>query len=151
MSELAVLSSLATKTSLLPAWLGSYTPGVVGKLGEYAQPVTTAFCDASRVMPMMRSSYPPPKYVLPRRAAGLSAGTGPGAVASIEERSPEEMTHAGGVRLAPEGVDVYNPAFDVTPADLISAIITEMGVFRAPYTESLRSARESSSGPGARG
>lgn len=55
----------------------------------------------------------------------------------IEERSPEEMTHAGGVRLAPEGVEVYNPAFDVTPAELITAIITERGVVRPPSVEAL--------------
>jgi methylthioribose-1-phosphate isomerase len=60
-----------------------------------------------------------------------------GAEIPIEERAEEEMTHAGGVRLAPEGVKVYNPAFDVTPADYITAIITEKGIARAPYEESL--------------
>jgi methylthioribose-1-phosphate isomerase len=56
---------------------------------------------------------------------------------SIEERSPEEMTHVDGVRIAPEGVPVMNPAFDVTPAELITGIITENGVARSPYGESL--------------
>ncbi|MBI3670882.1 MAG: S-methyl-5-thioribose-1-phosphate isomerase [Acidobacteria bacterium] len=55
----------------------------------------------------------------------------------IEERPAEEVTHFRGVRIAPE-VAAANPAFDVTPARLISAIITERGVVRAPYTESLR-------------
>jgi methylthioribose-1-phosphate isomerase len=55
----------------------------------------------------------------------------------IEERAAEEVTHIRGVRIAPD-VDVANPAFDVTPARLIAAIITERGVARAPYTESLR-------------
>ena len=55
----------------------------------------------------------------------------------IEERSPEEVTHIQGVRIAPD-VAVANPAFDVTPARLITAIITERGVARPPYTESLR-------------
>ncbi len=55
----------------------------------------------------------------------------------IEERPAEEVTHFRGVRIAPE-VAAANPAFDVTPARLISAIITERGVARAPYTESLR-------------
>jgi methylthioribose-1-phosphate isomerase len=48
----------------------------------------------------------------------------------IEERSAREITHAGERRMAPEGISVYNPAFDVTPARNISAIITERGVFR---------------------
>jgi len=55
----------------------------------------------------------------------------------IEERGPEEVTHHGSERKVPEGVGVRNPAFDVTPADLVTAIITERGVARAPYVESL--------------
>ncbi len=55
----------------------------------------------------------------------------------IEERPAEEVTHIQGVRIAPD-VAVANPAFDVTPARLITAIITERGVARPPYTESLR-------------
>jgi methylthioribose-1-phosphate isomerase len=55
----------------------------------------------------------------------------------IEERSPEEVTHVAGSRVAPEGVHVFNPAFDVTPARLIAAIVTERGVARAPYEQSL--------------
>ncbi len=55
----------------------------------------------------------------------------------IEERAAEEVTHFCGVRIAPD-VAVANPAFDVTPAHLISAIICERGVARAPYAESLR-------------
>ena len=48
----------------------------------------------------------------------------------IEERPPEEVTHIGSVRIAPEGVEVLNPAFDFTPMEYITAIITEDGVFR---------------------
>jgi len=55
----------------------------------------------------------------------------------IEERPGEEVTHIQGVRIAPE-VAVANPAFDVTPARLIAAIITERGVARPPYASSLR-------------
>ncbi len=55
----------------------------------------------------------------------------------IEERAAEEVTHIRGVRIAPD-VEVANPAFDVTQARFIAAIITERGVARAPYTESLR-------------
>jgi methylthioribose-1-phosphate isomerase len=56
----------------------------------------------------------------------------------IEQRSPEEVTHVFGVRVAPEGVAAENPAFDVTPHRLVGAIITEHGVARAPYEETLR-------------
>jgi methylthioribose-1-phosphate isomerase len=56
----------------------------------------------------------------------------------IEERSAAEVTHLRGVRVAPDGTEVRNPAFDVTPNRYVTAIITEKGVARAPYTESLR-------------
>ncbi len=50
----------------------------------------------------------------------------------VEERSAEEITTLAGVRLAPQGIDVYNPAFDATPLELVSGLITEKGVFRPP-------------------
>ncbi len=56
----------------------------------------------------------------------------------IEERNIREITHVRDIQLAPEGIDVSNYAFDVTPNDLVTAIITEKGVARAPYSESLR-------------
>jgi methylthioribose-1-phosphate isomerase len=55
----------------------------------------------------------------------------------IEERNAREVTHVGETRLAPEGIKVRNPAFDVTPAALIKAIITNVGVAEAPYDKSL--------------
>ena len=56
----------------------------------------------------------------------------------IEERAAKEVTHIGGVHIAPDDILIANPAFDVTPNRYVSAIITEKGVARAPYTESLR-------------
>jgi methylthioribose-1-phosphate isomerase len=56
----------------------------------------------------------------------------------IEQRAAAEVTHLNGVRIAPEGIAVENPAFDVTPSRYVTAIITERGVARAPYGESLR-------------
>jgi methylthioribose-1-phosphate isomerase len=56
----------------------------------------------------------------------------------IEERSPEEVTHIQGVPIAPEGIKAANPAFDVTPHSYITAIITEKGIIRKPYTEGLK-------------
>jgi methylthioribose-1-phosphate isomerase len=55
----------------------------------------------------------------------------------IEQRGADEITEGFGKRTAPEGVKVYSPAFDVTPARLIDAIITEKGIARRPYTRSL--------------
>jgi len=60
-----------------------------------------------------------------------------GADIPIEERAAEEVTHVDGTPLAPEGITVYNPAFDVTPAAYITAIITEVGVAEPPTTETL--------------
>jgi methylthioribose-1-phosphate isomerase len=55
----------------------------------------------------------------------------------IEERAPTEVTHVAGSRVAAEGVQVFNPAFDVTPWRLIAAIVTERGVARPPYERTL--------------
>ncbi len=61
----------------------------------------------------------------------------------IEQRSAEEVTEGFGKLTAPKGVKVYSPAFDVTPASLVTAIITEKGVARPPYTESLKALQDS--------
>ena len=56
----------------------------------------------------------------------------------IEERDAREVTHISNQQIGPDGVAVHNPAFDVTPNELIAAIITDKGVARSPYTESLK-------------
>ncbi|HSA58951.1 MAG TPA: S-methyl-5-thioribose-1-phosphate isomerase [bacterium] len=56
----------------------------------------------------------------------------------IEERNPEEVTNFFRQRVAPEGIQVRNPAFDVTPHELVTAIITEKGIAKPPYSESLK-------------
>jgi methylthioribose-1-phosphate isomerase len=56
----------------------------------------------------------------------------------IEQRAPEEVTHLAGQPLAPEGVRAAHPAFDVTPHDLVTAIITERGIVEPPFEENLR-------------
>ncbi len=60
-----------------------------------------------------------------------------GAEIPIEQRSSDEVTCFAGCRTAPVGVATFNPAFDVTPAELVTAIVTDRGVFRAPYGETL--------------
>ena len=63
---------------------------------------------------------------------------------AIEHRGADEMTDAGGRRVAPAGVSVYNPAFDVTPAALVTAIITERGVATPPFNRTRRALRTAS-------
>src|SRR3954466_10385402 len=67
----------------------------------------------------------------------IDLDTADGSQIPIEERSAKEVTHVAGTQLAPDGALVWNPAFDVTPHHLIAGIITEKGICRAPYTESL--------------
>ncbi|WP_295633174.1 S-methyl-5-thioribose-1-phosphate isomerase [uncultured Intestinimonas sp.] len=73
--------------------------------------------------------------VLPSSTIDLTIPDGKHIV--IEERSPEEVTHFAGVQTAPEGVGVYNPAFDVTPHQLLTGIVTEKGVIHPPFREKL--------------
>jgi methylthioribose-1-phosphate isomerase len=78
-------------------------------------------------------------------AAPLSTvdlGAASGEAIPIEQRPGEEVTSIQGVRIAPEGIAVKNPAFDVTPHEYVSAIITEAGVAQPPFTESLRRLKE---------
>jgi methylthioribose-1-phosphate isomerase len=86
---------------------------------------------------MMASAHGIPFYV----AAPLSTidlATASGDDIPIEQRNAREITHLGPTRLAPDGASVWNPAFDVTPARLVAGIITERGIARPDYRESLR-------------
>jgi methylthioribose-1-phosphate isomerase len=60
----------------------------------------------------------------------------------IEQRNPREVTHIAGKQMVPDGVEVENPAFDVTPAKYVTAIVTEKGIAHEPYGESLRKLSE---------
>jgi methylthioribose-1-phosphate isomerase len=78
-----------------------------------------------------------PFYVAaPFNTIDLATATGAGI--PIEQRNPREVTHSNGKQMTPDGVGIENPAFDVTPAKYITAIITERGVLRAPFNESIR-------------
>ena len=81
---------------------------------------------------------------LPYYAAAPSSTIDPhmrsGSDITIEERHADEVTHHGGTRMAPQHALVYNPAFDVSPANLVSCIITESGLLRPPFEEGLRQA-----------
>ncbi len=96
---------------------------VANKIGTYAVAV-------------LAKEHGIPFYV----AAPLSTidlATPDGSGIPIEERNEREVTHVGASRLTPAGARVRNPAFDVTPSKFVTAIITERGIARAPYTESL--------------
>jgi methylthioribose-1-phosphate isomerase len=97
---------------------------VANKIGTYA-------------LAVLAREHDIPFYVAaPMSTVDLSLSSGD--AIPIEERSPEEVTHIQGVRIAPEGVRAANPAFDVTPHSYVTAIITENGIAEAPYAEWLR-------------
>lgn len=96
---------------------------VANKIGTYSLAV------------LARENQVPFYVAAPRSTIDLSLASGD--EIPIEERPAEEVTHVFGVRIAPEGAAVRNPAFDVTPHRYVSAIITECGVVRPPYAESL--------------
>jgi methylthioribose-1-phosphate isomerase len=86
---------------------------------------------------MMARAHGVPFYV----AAPLSTidlATADGSAIPIEQRSAREITHLGPVQLAPDGASVWNPAFDITPHDLVTGIITEKGIAHPPYEQSLQ-------------
>ena len=88
---------------------------------------------------VLAASHEIPFYV----AAPISTvdrGISDGQDMVIEERAGDEVTAIKGTRIAAEGIGVRNPAFDVTPARYITAIVTETGVLKAPYERELRAA-----------
>lgn len=93
------------------------------------------------VVAAVAKQYGVPFYVC-APSSTIDWDTPTGADIVIEERAPEEVTQMWyASRMAPDGVKVFNPAFDVTDAELITGIVTEYGVARYPYTESLQKIR----------
>ena len=68
----------------------------------------------------------------------IDLATGDGSGIPIEQRNTKEVSHIAGKQMVPDGVQIENPAFDVTPAKYVTAIITERGIAKAPYSDSLR-------------
>ncbi len=79
-------------------------------------------------------------FVVAAPTSTIDFATPTGAAIPVEERPGDEVVRIGDERIAPAGVHAANRAFDVTPARLVTAIVTERGVLRPPYEESLRSA-----------
>ncbi|UCG38902.1 MAG: S-methyl-5-thioribose-1-phosphate isomerase, partial [bacterium] len=78
-------------------------------------------------------------FVVAAPLSTIDSGIHSGEEIPIEERDPAEVTGYGGQTWAPEGVGVFNPAFDVTPAELVTAIVTEKGVMKPPYDAGIKS------------
>jgi methylthioribose-1-phosphate isomerase len=72
-------------------------------------------------------------FVVAAPTSTLDPATASGGEIVIEQRSAREVTQVGEKRTAPDGVCIYNPAFDVTPAELVTAIVTDQGIHRPPY------------------
>jgi len=99
---------------------------VANKIGTY----TLAVLAARHSVPFY--------VVVPLTSVDLAAPDG--SAIPIEERAADEVTTIRGVRVAPAGTAVHNPAFDVTPAELVTAIVTDEGAIRPPYADGLRAA-----------
>ncbi len=111
-----------------------------------SQPVAAVFAGADRIarngdtankigtyaLAVLAAHHRIPFYIVAPTSTIDPAAAGGDAI-PIEQRHVEELLSIGGTRVAPEGAEGWNPAFDVTPAALISGIITETGVHRAPY------------------
>lgn len=102
----------------------AYNGDVANKIGTYS-------------LAVLAQAHGIPFFVAAPRST-LDAKTPSGRDIPIEERSSEEVVRLAGVQLAPHGVPARHPAFDITPARLVTAIITDAGVARAPYADSLR-------------
>ena len=77
------------------------------------------------------------QFIVAAPTSTIDAAMQSGKEIPIEQRSGTEVTEIAGIRIAPPGVEVYSPAFDVTPNELVDAIVTDHGVLRAPYRESI--------------
>ena len=97
---------------------------VANKIGTYSVAV-------------LASAHGVPLYVV-APVSSIDLATASGDDIPIEQRNARELTHIGSTRLAPDGASVWNPAFDITPARLIAGIITDRGIARPDYSESLK-------------
>lgn len=103
---------------------------VVNKIGTYS-------------LAVLARHHSIPFYVAAPRSS-IDLETSDGEQVTIEERDAAEITCGFGTRTAPKAIEVYNPAFDVTPAELVTALITEVGILHPPYEASLTAAMKAS-------
>jgi methylthioribose-1-phosphate isomerase len=145
----ARLTAYELKNAAIPFAL--ITDSMVGSFMQGAVKVNAVIVGADRIaangdtankigtytLAVLAREHGVPFYVAaPTSTVDLSIPSGD--YINIEQRKPEEVTFFSGMRTAPEGISVHNPAFDVTPHRYISAIITEKGIFREPFDQGLR-------------
>jgi methylthioribose-1-phosphate isomerase len=82
---------------------------------------------------VLAAAHKIPFYIAAPSSTIDAAHTPTGAEIAIEERDPDEIAVFNGRRIAPKGIRIYNPSFDVTPARLITAFITDKGIIKPPY------------------
>ena len=99
------------------------------------------------MLSQLAAGFGVPFYVVaPLSTIDINVSDGSGIV--IEERSGREVTHIRDVPVAPAGIDVFNPAFDVTPAENITGIVTEVGIIRPPFVQGIAAAKGEGSNDG---
>ncbi|MBX5465442.1 MAG: S-methyl-5-thioribose-1-phosphate isomerase, partial [Clostridia bacterium] len=128
-----LIADSAAATVLARGWVQAVLVGAdrVAANGDVANKVGTY------PLAVLARRHGVPFFVaLPSSTVDLETETGEGI--PIEERGPEEVRTCAGQPVAPAGVEVFNPAFDVTPHELVTAFITERGVIRPPFAEGLR-------------
>ena len=101
-----------------------------------------AIADRNTLAGVVRAHTPAKEHGIPFYVAApistVDLACPDGSKIPIEQRNGKEVTHIAGKQMVPDGVQVENPAFDVTPAKYVAAIVTEKGIARAPYEQSLR-------------
>ena len=122
---------------------GRPASSAVGILGEEASRVVPVTAKALMLSLAINAKHFGVPFIVGAPMSTIDFATASGKGIPIEQRAAEEVTSFGARPTAPQGADVFNPAFDVTPAELITAIITERGVARAPYAQSLRELADS--------
>lgn len=132
--DTTLLCDNMSASAMREGWINAIFVGCdrVAANGDTANKIGTS------VVAAVAARYHVPVYICaPTSTIDMECKTG--ADIKIEQRKPEEVTEMWyKERMAPEGVKVYNPAFDVTDHDLIAGIVTEFGIAREPYTESLK-------------
>jgi methylthioribose-1-phosphate isomerase len=130
--DVTVIPDVAAATVLRRGGIDAVITGAdrIARNGDTANKIGTY------PLAVMAHRHDVPFYVAaPASTFDLATATGDDIV--IEERAADEVHHHGSWRATPVGVAAFNPAFDVTPAQLVTAFITERGVLRPPYVQSL--------------
>ena len=102
--------------------------------GATTQSIVTAYGDDGK-------AYHVPFYIVAPTTT-IDFDMADGSYIEIESRDATEVTHIDGIMVAPEGMAVYNPAFDVTPNENITGIVTEKGILYPPYVEAIKRIRD---------